>query len=105
VKENEVAATCGADGSYDTVIYCSVCGEELSRETTTVPATGAHVYATETERVEATCTVDGYVIMACGCGATEKTTLSAPGHTAGEAVEENKVPADCENDGSYDTVV
>ncbi|MCD7733285.1 MAG: hypothetical protein LUH56_07600 [Oscillospiraceae bacterium] len=44
VTENEVAATCTTDGSYDTVVYCSVCGEELSRETVTVPATGLHNY-------------------------------------------------------------
>jgi ABC-type uncharacterized transport system substrate-binding protein len=40
VKENEVAATCTAAGSYDMVVYCTVCGAELSRETTTVPALG-----------------------------------------------------------------
>ena len=40
VIENEVAATCTAAGSYDMVVYCTVCGEELSRETTVVPATG-----------------------------------------------------------------
>ncbi len=40
VKENEVAATCTEDGSYDSVVYCTVCGEEISRETVTIPATG-----------------------------------------------------------------
>ena len=43
VKENEVAATCSADGSYDSVVYCSVesCKAELSREKIiTVPALG-----------------------------------------------------------------
>ncbi|MCD8004658.1 MAG: hypothetical protein LUE91_03260, partial [Oscillospiraceae bacterium] len=39
-KENVVAATCTTAGSYDTVIYCANCGEELARATTTVPATG-----------------------------------------------------------------
>ena len=33
VTENETAASCTAEGSYDTVVYCSVCGQELSRET------------------------------------------------------------------------
>ncbi|MBQ6677315.1 MAG: hypothetical protein IJM71_04635 [Clostridia bacterium] len=42
--ENETAATCTADGSYDEVVYCSVCGEELSRQTFAVPSTG-HVYS------------------------------------------------------------
>jgi L-cysteine desulfidase len=40
VQENVVEATCGADGSYDSVVYCSVCGEELSRDAVVVPATG-----------------------------------------------------------------
>ena len=40
VVENEVAATCTEDGSYDSVVYCSECGEEISRETVTVPALG-----------------------------------------------------------------
>ena len=40
VRENEVAATCETDGSYDEVVYCSVCGAELSRKTVTLPAPG-----------------------------------------------------------------
>ena len=43
VRENENPATCTVDGSYDEVVYCSVCGEELSRETKTIPALG-HMY-------------------------------------------------------------
>ena len=43
VRENEAAATCTENGSYDSVIYCTDCGEELSRETVTIPATG-HSY-------------------------------------------------------------
>ena len=38
--ENEVDATCETDGSYETVVTCSDCGEELSREKTVVPALG-----------------------------------------------------------------
>jgi len=40
VQENVVNATCTTAGSYDEVVYCSVCHEELSREAKTVPATG-----------------------------------------------------------------
>lgn len=43
VRENEVAPSCKKDGSYDEVVYCTVCGAELSREKKTVPATG-HSY-------------------------------------------------------------
>ncbi|MCD7770567.1 MAG: leucine-rich repeat domain-containing protein [Oscillospiraceae bacterium] len=66
VKESEVAATCTTDGSYDSVVYCSVCGEELSRETITVPATG-HSY--EAVVTDPTCTEDGYTTYTCSaCG-------------------------------------
>ena len=40
VTENEVAPTCTESGSYDTVIYCTECGGEVSRVTTVIPATG-----------------------------------------------------------------
>lgn len=84
VQENVVNASCADDGSYESVVYCANgCGFEYSRETVIVEATGEHVYATETERVDATCTEDGYVVKACGCGATETTTLDATGHSYG----------------------
>ena len=38
VTENKVEPTYNSKGSYDTVVYCSVCGAELSRVTTTVDA-------------------------------------------------------------------
>lgn len=55
VEENKVDATCGKDGSYDEVVYCSVCGKELSRETKTI-AKKAHTPAAPVEenRVEPT---------------------------------------------------
>ena len=81
VKENEVAASCGAAGSYDSVVYCSVCGAEISRETVEVPATGEHNYATETERKEASCTEDGYYILGCACGATETHAIPKTDHS------------------------
>ncbi|MCD7889806.1 MAG: hypothetical protein LUG23_07845, partial [Oscillospiraceae bacterium] len=68
VTENEVAATCTEDGSYESVVYCSVCGEELSRETITVDATGHNYVPTETT---ATCTEGGYTTYVCSeCGDT-----------------------------------
>lgn len=38
VEENRVPARVGVAGSYDTVVYCDVCGKELSRENHTIPA-------------------------------------------------------------------
>ena len=40
VQENVVAATCTEEGSYDEVVYCTVCGQEISRETKTAEALG-----------------------------------------------------------------
>ena len=189
VIENEVAATCTEDGSYDSVVYCTVCGEELSRTTVTIEATGhsyvwgywgewsldedgtptvtAYVVCEDcgdvqvagetrysittlkaatctqqevlryaayvlpstgglkynltrydvtgdygdhsyevTETVDATCTEDGYTVYTCSvCGDSYTETISATGHTAGEAVIENEVAATCTEDGSYYSVV
>jgi len=40
VTENEVKPTCTTAGSYDTVVYCSVCNEKLSCKTIIVEALG-----------------------------------------------------------------
>lgn len=40
VAENYVAPSCAETGSYDSVVYCATCGEEMSRETISVDATG-----------------------------------------------------------------
>ncbi|MCD8217085.1 MAG: hypothetical protein LUD01_03400, partial [Clostridiales bacterium] len=67
VVENNVAATCTETGSYDSVVYCTACNEELSRETVTVPATGHSYEATEV--VAPTYTDQGYTVYTCsGCG-------------------------------------
>lgn len=43
IRENETPATCEADGSYDSVIICTECGDEISRTTVTIPKLG-HYY-------------------------------------------------------------
>ncbi|MCD7753780.1 MAG: hypothetical protein LUH41_04450, partial [Clostridiales bacterium] len=66
VIENEVAATCTESGSYDSVVYCTVCGEEISRETIIVAATD-HSY--EAVVTAPTCTEQGYTTYTCSvCG-------------------------------------
>ena len=210
VVEKEVKETCGTDGSYDNVTYCTVCGVETSRNTVTVPATGAHTYSDWTDhdfsshtrecgvchnvesenhtykaKVEenlviyecticgnyyeetiegvesegeehvhefvgkvtlSNCTEGGTIEHTCSCGFTiiysieasdhiettdeakaptctetgltegkhcvvcgtvtvAQETVDALGHTPGEAVEENRVAATCETNGSYDMVV
>ena len=45
VRENKVAATCTIAGSYDEVVYCTACGNELSRTQKTIDKL-AHDYDT-----------------------------------------------------------
>lgn len=40
VRENVIDATCEKAGSYDEVVYCSLCGAEISRENKTIEAPG-----------------------------------------------------------------
>ena len=105
VIENEVEATCTEDGSYDSVVYCSVCGEELSRETVTVDALG-HSYDEGTVTTEPTCTEEGVMTYTCSvCEDTYTESIEATGHTESDTVIENEVAATCTETGSYDSVV
>ena len=120
--ENEVAADCVNPGKYDEVVYCSACGEEMSRVTTHVDALGHDMgewYVTKPATVEA----EGE--ERCDCNrcdyfktrTIDKLTPENPEnpenpedpehkHTAGEPVIENIVPgADCQTQGTYDEVV
>ncbi len=107
VNEDVVEASCATDGSYDEVVYCTNCHEELSRETITVPATG-HVTEIQNAK-EATCTEDGYtgdeVCTVCQETVTSGEVIPATGHTEGEAGKENEVEASCTEAGSYESVV
>ena len=72
VTENEIAATCTEPGGYDTVVYCTVCGEEISRVHTDVAALG-HTpgEAVIENNVVPTCTTAGgydTVISCTVCG-------------------------------------
>ena len=105
VKENVVLPTCEDDGSYDEVVYCTECNEELSREAKTIPALGHDLIHHEGKA--ATCTESGwYEYDTCSrCDYTTYIVIDKIAHTPGEAVKENIVDATCEDDGSYDEVV
>ena len=112
VEENRVEPTCTENGSYDSVVYCTVCESEISRETVTIGATGHTAgEAVEENRAEPTCTEDGSYDSVVYCTVCENeisretVTIDAVGHTAGEAVEENRVEPTCTENGSYDSVV
>ena len=89
-KENEVAATCTTDGSYDLVTYCSECGVEISRETIPIEKLG-HLAgeAKKENEVAATCSKTGsYDMVTCcdRCGeelSRESFTTDKLPHTPG----------------------
>jgi len=82
VKENEKAATCTTAGSYDSVVYCSVCKTyEISRETVTVDALG-HSYDDGVVTIAPTCTEAGVKTFTCGtCGDSYTEAIEATGHS------------------------
>ena len=107
VEENRVEATCKTEGSYDSVVYCSVCNAELSREAKTI-AKKAHTTATREEnRVEASCGKDGSYDLVTYCSvckevlSTEHKTITATGeHNYATEVEGTRSPATCVAEGS-----
>ncbi|MBQ7580682.1 MAG: leucine-rich repeat protein, partial [Clostridia bacterium] len=73
VKEKEVSPSCTARGSYDEVVYCTVCGTELGRETKYVNALG-HTAGEWIVTVQPTLTSEGTKELYCAvCGATMRT--------------------------------
>ncbi len=111
-KENIKAATCTVNGSYDEVIYCLVCSEELERQTKEIIAPG-HTpgKATRENVLPATCTANGSydeIVKCTVCSkelSRERKTLKKLEHAPKAAVKENIVPATFSKKGSYDSVV
>ena len=57
VIENNIEPTCATEGSYDSVVYCSICGVVLSRKIVSVNSLG-HVLVID-KAVDPTCTEAG----------------------------------------------
>ena len=104
-EENRIEETCTINGSYDSVVYCSVCDKELSRENKVIAAPGHNLVHHDAK--EATCTEIGWnAYDTCrACDYTTYAEIPAHGHTAADAVEENRVEPSCTANGSYDSVV
>ena len=102
VEENNVDPTCTEAGSYDNVVYCSVCNAELSRTTHTVEK-AAHSY--ESEVTDPTCTAGGYTTHTCSvCGDTyTDNETEAKGHdwSAWEQITGDKHSRTCANDANH----
>ena len=68
VEENRVGASCTAPGSYDEVVYCEVCHEELSRETKPIAQLPHDLKKVEKvpATVDTTGTEEHWVCKVCG---------------------------------------
>lgn len=86
VVENYVGETCTADGSYDDVVYCTVCGEELARETIPVDAAG-HQFGSWIISKDESCSETGIKVRQCSvCQYIDTDYISASGHEFGDGV-------------------
>ena len=98
VVENNTDPDCVNNGSYDNVVYCTVCNTELSRDNVTVDALG-HTEAVDA-KVDATCTetglTEGKHCSVCNEVLVKQEIVDALGHT--EAVDA-KVDATCTETG------
>ena len=107
VEENKVDSTCSSTGSCDSVIYCSVCDAEISREKVVIEKKN-HIEVVDIG-CAADCTnnglTDGQHCEACGEVLIAQEVIVALGHTASAAVEENKVDSTCSSTGSCDSVI
>ena len=81
VTENAVEATCTEMGSYDEVVYCSECQEEISRTQKTVEKNphdyNQKVTTTEYLKTEATHTEAAVYYYSCICGEKGETTFTS----------------------------
>ena len=102
--ENATEATCEEGGSYDEVVYCTVCNKELSRTTVKTEAKG-HKWNNGKVTTEPTCTEEGVKTFQCMvCGKTKTEAVVALGHNWNKDFTVDK-EATCEVGGSYDEVI
>ena len=80
VVENKSNSTCGTPGHYDEVVYCTVCGDEMSRATKTTD-TLPHAYTSKITTAP-TCTETGVKTFTCSvCGDAYTESVNATGHS------------------------
>ena len=112
VRENEVAATCTKEGSYDLVTYCTECSEEISREAKTISkAKHTASKAVKEEYKAVTCTTNETYkeVVYCSVCKYKMSTKTVTGEKAKGHVEAKPVievyEVTCTKNGHTDTVV
>ena len=94
--ENYVEGSCTKGESFDEVLYCTVCGAEVSRTPVSADAPG-HVWGPWEVVTAAGCTTEGKIKRNCQrCGEIQQETTAANGHTL---VTEEAIPATCTESG------
>lgn len=77
VREKEVPATCTANGSYDEVVYCTVCNAEVSREAKSTDALG-HDWGAWAVTTPATTSAEGVETRTCKRDKSHTETRAIP---------------------------
>ncbi len=97
VEENKVKPTCIKMGSYDSVVYCTVCTKEVSRITVTIPELG-HTYSEWEITTNPTCTEEGRKERNCTVcnNDPQSQVITPPGHTP---VVDEAIAPDCTTAG------
>ncbi len=112
VTENEIAPGCAAEGSYDEVVYCTECDEEVLRISQRV-AKLSHTLSSivKENEIASTCTAEGSydeVVYCSECGEEVlriSQRVAKLSHTLSSIVKENEIASTCAAKGSYDEVV
>lgn len=98
VIEDEIAATCTADGSFSEVVYCKDCGIFMSETAKTTDKLG-HDFVSDKILIEASCNTEGKERLKCTrCGKTKSQTIPAIG-SHDFVPEETVTEATCTEDG------
>ena len=103
--ENETASLCTVGGSYEKAVYCTVCGDLISRQTFETGPLGHDIVHHDGKA--STCKVKGYKPYdTCSrCDYTTYSELPLAGHTAGQPEIVNETFSTCETAGEYDEVI
>ena len=99
VHENEIAPGCDTPGSYNEVVYCSVCHTVISRQTMITEAAG-HQFGDWKDLESPDCNDSGARERSCKvCGLTETDNVNPNGHDWLEDFIVDKEPT-CTEEGS-----